>query len=394
MSSGVSQTTCPRPAACSCDSYHYHHVLTCGGKTSPLSHVPTFSTNSYANTLNMTDNHITSLPGNAFSHLTRMTAIYLNRNRILSVHSAAFSGLQRFLYTLDLSYNQLQTVPESLKTLEHLRDLRLQYNPIKLFQPSVEWFAILGTSLQAFNFGSPDLQTLPAHLSLLRHLKTLTIHGLKMSSLPRDMQHVTSLYLDSNSLTTFPSVYNMFPNLSELSIINNPGLTTIPSHAIPTGKHTRFVTLNGNGLTTVPLALEKLPYLTDLALNNNKITSISRALNFPHLAHLSLSGNPIHSFSSKAFTKIPFLTKLYLANTGQTTIPQALSAMHGNLWTIDLQHNPIHCTCALKWAKHWLETYVNTGMPYDSHNHKLLGTCQGSKTTLDSYVKQNTAHCH
>ena len=433
----VSQHTCPRPAACYCV---WPYKLYCGGKTSPLSQVPTFPSNSYAKTLNMTDNHITSLPRNAFSHLTRVQTIYLNRNRISSVDPTAFSGL--YLYTLDLSHNQLQTVPESLKNLNRLRELRLEFNPIKQFQPSVEFFAYLGSTLQALHFGSPDLQAWPAHLNLMRYLKTLSVHGFKMTSLPQDafnglsnlqnlnlentglpgipasvcnihtlkslnftanhisggghlfpschMQQLTSLYLDGTSLTSFPSIFSMFPSMDKLYIHNNPGLTSIPSQAIPTGKSTHIISLNGNGFTTVPLALEKLTNLRELELDNNKITSVSRALNFPSVWRFSLNGNPIHSFSSSAFTKMSYMSRLYLANTGQTTIPQALSAIHMNSWTIDLQNNPIHCTCALKWVKHWIETYTNTGTLWDFHVHKLLGTCQGSKTTLDSYIKQ----CH
>ena len=501
-----SQSRCPRPPSCSCD---YHDVLTCGGKTNPISQVPIFLRNPTAKTANLTDNSITSLSGKPFTNLPTVSNLFLERNRISTIDPMAFSGLylntlnisnnqlrtlrlsdihaqaldvsNNELYTLslsgltalkalvvahnrlqtipqtgletleklDVSYNELQTVPETIKNMTKLRDLRIHYNPIKAIQPSFELLALVGCSLHTLYFGSPELQSWSTHLYYLRNLQTLSLNGLNMTLLQRDAfkglghtsiqnlfientglqgipaaicdfhslrmlkfsdnlmsdsRHlvpscqapfldVYSVYLDNNSLTSFPDIYSIFPNVTRLYINNNPRLTKISSHKIPNGKGTGFLYLNGNGFTSIPSALEKLTHLMQLELNDNKITSISRVLNFTNLHGLYLNSNPIHSISPSAFLKINRLT-LSLVNTGQTTIPKALSAIKGMLWTVNLRQNPIRCTCTLKWAKPWLTTkHPCTSWCFPTHH--LEGNCYGSNNaTLYSYVMQNTTLCH
>ena len=506
--------------------------MTCGGKANPLSQVPNFPEDRFFRTANLTENNIVSLSEYAFTNLTAATKIYLVYNRLSTVDPKAFSGLRmatlnishnqlhtlrlsahlgaldasynqlhtisfseltrttlsvlavahnqlhtiplaglETLTELDVSYNQLQTVPAALINMTKLRDLRIQHNPIKVFHASLDLFVFVGCHLETLYFGSAELQTWPTYLHWLRHLTTLSVHGINMTSLPpeafkglwyithlhiedskistlspdafKELRYTTHLfientemnripsaicdlnslkllkfsgnslvdirqvipscqtpmvevdiaYLENNSFTSFPNTYNIFPNLTRLYVNNNPHLTAITSNTIPDGSAIKELHLNGNGFTSIPSALEKLQHLTKLEMNDNQIMSISRTLHFPRLGTLSLNNNPIHNISQSAFINAT-ISHLNLRNTGQTTIPHGLSGLDGAIFWVDLRENPIRCTCALRWAKPWVETIKNTG--FWASGRYVNGYCVNYNTTsLATYIRHDfDTECH
>ncbi|NWT75880.1 LRRC3 protein, partial [Prunella himalayana] len=78
--------------------------------------------------LKLDANSITSIPSNAFRHLSRLEEIDLSRNAIEQIDGAAFTGLAAGLRSLDLSGNRIRSVPkEALLALR--AELRLADNP-------------------------------------------------------------------------------------------------------------------------------------------------------------------------------------------------------------------------------------------------------------------------
>ena len=521
---------CFRLPSCHCD--RYHKIMTCGGKVNPLSQVPNFPEDRFFRTANLTENNIVSLSEYAFTNLTAVTKINLEYNRLSTVDPKAFSGLRmntlnishnqlhtlglsthlgaldasnnrlhtisfseltrttlriltvahnqlhtiplaglETLTELDLSYNQLQTVPAALINMTKLRDLRIQHNPIKVFHASLDLFVFVGCHLETLYFGSAELQTWPTYLHWLRHLTTLSVHGINMTSLPpeafkglwylthlhiedsristlsqnafKELRYTTHLfientemnripsaicdlnslkllkfsgnslvdirhllpscqtpmvevdiaYLENNSFTSFPNTYNIFPNLTRLYVNNNPHLTAITSNTIPDGSAIKELHLDGNGFTSIPSALEKLQHLTKLEMNDNRIMSLSRTLHFPSLGTLSLNNNPIHSISQSVFINVT-IDHLNLRNTGQTTIPRGVSGLDGARFYIDLRENPVRCTCALRWAKPWVETIKKPGLWQSGRS--VIGYCVNYNTTrLDAYIRRSfDTLCH
>ena len=296
----------------------------------------------YVHGLNMT-----SLPQDAFKGLWYVRSLHIEDSTVSSIHENALSELMN-VANLFIENTGLHGIPAAICDLKSLRHLNVSGN----------------------------------HMRNSRHL---------VPSCPTPLLEVVSVYFDNNSLTSFPDIFSIFPNITRLYITNNPRLTTITSDKIPKGIHvnTKYIYLNGNGFTTIPSALEKLTQLTHMELNNNHITSISRVLRFQNLSSLSLRNNPINNISPSAFVNTSGLYRLDLANTGLTTIPHALSGL-GENWRVDLQENPIRCKCALKWAKNLYKaamSWVDTSRIYD-------GNCYGSNWRLLSYMRRNITQCH
>jgi Leucine-rich repeat (LRR) protein len=78
--------------------------------------------------LDISENFITGLPPDAFRS-ARVRHLRLNRNSIDSVAADAFASGPSDLTRLDLSHNQLESLPPGVfRTLTDLRSLSLQYN--------------------------------------------------------------------------------------------------------------------------------------------------------------------------------------------------------------------------------------------------------------------------
>ncbi|NXQ27725.1 LRRC3 protein, partial [Alaudala cheleensis] len=78
--------------------------------------------------LKLDANSITSIPSNAFRHLSHLEEIDLSRNAIEKIDGAAFKGVAAGLRSLDLSGNRIRSIPkEALLALK--AELRLANNP-------------------------------------------------------------------------------------------------------------------------------------------------------------------------------------------------------------------------------------------------------------------------
>jgi hypothetical protein len=78
--------------------------------------------------LDISENFISGLPADGFRSV-RARHLRLNRNSIISVAADAFASGPSELTRLDLSHNQLESLPPGVfSTLTELRSLTLQYN--------------------------------------------------------------------------------------------------------------------------------------------------------------------------------------------------------------------------------------------------------------------------
>lgn len=78
--------------------------------------------------LKLDANSITSIPSNAFRHLSHLEEIDLSRNAIEKIDRAAFTGVAAGLRSLDLSGNRIRSIPKEALLALTAR-LRLANNP-------------------------------------------------------------------------------------------------------------------------------------------------------------------------------------------------------------------------------------------------------------------------
>lgn len=151
-----------------------------------------------------------------------------------------------------------------------------------------------------------------------------------------DLAHVSTVLAQNNYLTILScKVLNRFPLLSTLMLRSN--LITSLVEEDPADRTNRYAT---------PHALY-LPYLTQLELSDNKITSIPRtALHYvPELTCLKLDRNELALIQDGAFQELENLRYCSLSNNTLTALPAALfdssCADLRRLELLDLSHNQL-----------------------------------------------------
>lgn len=157
------------------------------------------------------------------------------------------------LKTLELAYNDLKTLPESISNLKVLEELTLLQNP--------------------------DFKQLPQSLSTLKNLKYLSLLSTNFDEFPTVLFEIPSLktllisghYVRDgfNSILTIPDLFQQLPHLKTLNISNTELTTPPPSFASLTELSELY--LDGNKLLVFPNVVKKLSKLELFGMSNNPL---------------------------------------------------------------------------------------------------------------------------
>ena len=101
--------------------------------------------------------------------------------------SARF-GTMGTVFDLDLSHNELQTIPESLRYFTEVRVLDLYRNKLETLPEYIGDF----TQLQKLHLEYNSLTTLPESIGRLHRLKQLFLHSNDLLSLPATIGNLTN----------------------------------------------------------------------------------------------------------------------------------------------------------------------------------------------------------
>jgi hypothetical protein len=196
-----------------------------------------------------------------------------------------------WLEKLNLRYNQLSELPDSINRLQNLSELDLSDN---------------------------SLSELPDSITRLQNLSKLYLRNNQLSELPDSisrLQNLSLLYLRNNQLRELPDSITRLQNLSQLDLSDNQ-LSGLPD-SITRLQNLSLLDLSSNQLSELPDSISRLQNLSLLDLRNNQ-----------------LSGLP------DSITRLQNLSRLYLSSNQLSGLPDSITHLQ-NLSELDLSDNPL-----------------------------------------------------
>ncbi|GFY38074.1 chaoptin [Trichonephila inaurata madagascariensis] len=377
-----------------------HHLEKLELSNNMLMHIPecVFNGSFTIKELNLDFNFLRSLSARTFKG-TKLERLILSNNRISTVHSDSFVGIETTLSTLDLSFNLLEIFPSAVNDLKSLLYLSLKSNLLKQLGKG-DLHGCRG-SLEVLDLSGNLFQQVPKKtLKPLVKLLRLSLQDNRIQKVYRDDfegwgQTLTTLSLANNKMTylsggTFSHLSKLkelklsFNNLMYLdqqvflplrktlevldltysfSQFNHPVETFISNldslewlqidhnniskmtvsciHSLPKLHH---LDVSNNDMEVIPTDLfssAKHTYLSTVHISNNELGSIKSGTfdSVPHLSTVVLFGNKISSIESFAFTNCSYLHTVVLSENGLTSIDPSSFSNLSRLSNIYLQDN-------------------------------------------------------
>jgi internalin A len=226
------------------------------------------------------------------------------------------------LTSLDLSRNQLTSLPPEIAKLSNLINLDLRRNQLMILPLEITRL----TNLTYLDLGSNELMSLPPEIARLTKLTRLDLRRNQLTSLPPEIGSLTNLIrldLWSNQLTSLPSEITSLSNLANLDLSDNP-LTSLPPE-IATLTNLTSLNLSDNPLTGLLPEITSLTKLTSLDLSRNQLTSLPpEIISLTNLTSLDLSKNHLTSLPPE-IAKLTNLINLDLSRNQLPIPPETLA---------------------------------------------------------------------
>jgi internalin A len=247
----------------------------------------------------------------------------------------------RYLEQLDLSSNNLNQLPEGIQALEYLKSIKLNDNKLQEIPPQLFQLQYLEHLDLKNGFDGPpdqiaaDWSSLPhlqeldlSHnglsngdfLSSLSHLKQLRILNIQhnnIQELPQlsdNFEALEQLFVNNNNIEQFPEQLVAFPKVKLLALNNNQ-INRLPEH-FQGLEVLEILYLQNNSLEWLPEDICQLSQLKELHLNDNKLTGLPSSLQLLHqLEVLNLEKNFLRKLSNQ-ISYLPKLQELNLQSCG------------------------------------------------------------------------------
>lgn len=208
------------------------------------------------------------------SENTQLTTLNLCNNNIITLD---FTGIEtlKHLVELDLSYNQIGQLPDSIGELVSLEVLDLTSNRLEGLPNRIgELVRLVQLELE-----SNQITSIPLNIGQLCQLQTLNLDVNKLSRLPStigNLNNLKKLRVKENLLQRLPPEIGKLENLTHLYLSNNKPLDLLP---IELGmlSSLRFLGIDGCSLRQMPVDITKngsasvIKYLRDLLCIHNRI---------------------------------------------------------------------------------------------------------------------------
>ncbi|CAG9826129.1 unnamed protein product [Diabrotica balteata] len=305
--------------------------------------------------LDISYNELETLPS-WLSECNELRSLFASNNNLLYLPENVFLNELPFLHTLQLAYNQLQSLPSISKRLP-IQELFMQNNSLSNLP---ETFFKFFPNIKVLNLSNNRLCDLPKPDEVLQIEKLfLTANCLIDKSLERlaaFLRNIKILHIAYNNFTSLPENCAIFWSELEELVVSGNKLLKLPEN-IERIKHLSVLRVHSNLLQTAP-KLSSLSNLRVLDLAHNQLDRIDLTLLIPpNLKFLDLSCNTKLHVDSHQF------------NTYRTQRPMSLVDVSGkNRTTLPLTPSPFcendfteHC-----WSVGFSETAGNKQKLYIS----------------------------
>uniref|UniRef100_A0A0E0EYK2 Disease resistance R13L4/SHOC-2-like LRR domain-containing protein n=1 Tax=Oryza meridionalis TaxID=40149 RepID=A0A0E0EYK2_9ORYZ len=183
-------------------------------------------------------------------------------------------GCGSSIRVLDVSNNCIEAIPQEIAALKSLQKLILTANDIADGNISWEGLTCVQT-LTVLSLSQNRLVTLPSSLGSMTHLRELRIANNRLENLPVEiglLKHLEILIANNNRITSLPSSIGGCESLNEVDLSSNL-LAELPE-AFGNLQHLKALSVRNNGLTSLPSAFFiKCSQLITLDLHGTEITN-------------------------------------------------------------------------------------------------------------------------
>ena len=227
------------------------------------------------------------------SHVLNLTELSLSSLKLTEIPLALCN--LRLLVGLDLSHNELGTMPDKFYWLRNLRRLDLSHNVITSAKKMNSF-----RKLEQLNISNNALTVFPIELTTLKYLVRLDMSSNKINSLPDHfgkLNRLVNLNLSSNEILTFPNDHiDVLASLLVLDVSQNY-IDRFPLH-FPYLYRLHVVRAGTNDIDELPRDIGlKMKALEKLDLSDNFLTALPESLaKCPLLKEVNVSHNKIMTF--------------------------------------------------------------------------------------------------
>ncbi|KAI9230134.1 MAG: hypothetical protein DHS80DRAFT_26692 [Piptocephalis tieghemiana] len=243
-------------------------------------------------TLDLSGNRFREVELGQLHCLTRLRSLRLQGNRLTSLPPSWGQGHFESLTTLYLGNNRFDAFPEVITSLPSLTDLDLSFNHIGRIPESIgdlrnlERLLLLGNHLTG---------ALPKAFEQLKALQELDLreNALQELGVLARLPKLTLLFVDGNAVTTlaleFPSLQDLTLRRNHLTYFKPSPMPTTSLHYLNLSKsklaqlkddffeatpNLRRLVLDGNSLVTLPKSICRLQALSSLSCTDNLLTTL------------------------------------------------------------------------------------------------------------------------
>nr|XP_015833364.1 PREDICTED: chaoptin isoform X2 [Tribolium castaneum]XP_015833366.1 PREDICTED: chaoptin isoform X2 [Tribolium castaneum]XP_015833367.1 PREDICTED: chaoptin isoform X2 [Tribolium castaneum]XP_015833368.1 PREDICTED: chaoptin isoform X2 [Tribolium castaneum]XP_015833369.1 PREDICTED: chaoptin isoform X2 [Tribolium castaneum] len=328
----LQSNSCDFNSMCTCTSDQYDpglrniHTITC--LSVPFYKFPNLPAERSISQLEVVGSKTVSLEAESLAGC-QVQALVLANNRLQHVADRAFSSLWKSLTSLDLSYNQLDSVPFlALKELRSLQWINLHGNQISSI--GSEWSHVKNTLTTLF-LGENDITEVadeqPDHSSKVSH-------GL------REFKSLIWVNLDGNRMYKIHK--HSLPLTLQTASISHNLIENFPLEIVSGLPHLQWLYLRGNHIKTIPEhTFARKVWLEKIDLGENYLKSLPRSPfnSSVYIRDLNLAFNDFKTLSSQSFAGLQCGRIILSYNMLEDLEIRTFEGIEDTLEYLDFDHN-------------------------------------------------------